>query len=47
MVVALNQTLYEEFGLQGNQADYYNPVPGLPPRPGVQQLGDGSMEPPS
>eukprot|EP00435_Cladocopium_sp_Y103_P065400 s912_g27.t1 len=25
MVVALNQALYEEFGLQGNQADYYNP----------------------
>eukprot|EP00438_Fugacium_kawagutii_P013135 Skav233639 [mRNA] locus=scaffold2779:282453:284444:+ [translate_table: standard] len=29
MVVALNQSLYEEFGLQGNQADYYNPEPGL------------------
>ena len=25
MVAALNQALYEEFGLQGNQADYYNP----------------------
>ena len=25
MVSAVNQSLYEEFGLKGNQADYYNP----------------------
>lgn len=26
MVEALNRSLYEEFGLEGNQADYYNPA---------------------